>query len=41
MWDFLAAGDPSFALRFELGWEQLVGDILPFVLCETQMPPEL
>lgn len=41
VWSYLGDSDPSFALRFEIGFFQLVEDILPFELTASQMPQYL
>ncbi|MCA9640971.1 MAG: Hpt domain-containing protein [Polyangiaceae bacterium] len=39
--DFLASCDPDFALRFELGWDEVVDGIMPLELTLEQLPRRL
>ena len=40
-WHYLFATSPEFALGFELGWDQLVADILPYEVALEQLPSRL
>jgi two-component system chemotaxis sensor kinase CheA len=40
-WHYLFATSPDFALGFELGWDQLVADILPYEVALEQLPSRL
>src|SRR6478735_2649256 len=40
-WDYLLGTSPDFALGFELGWDQLVADILPYEVALEQLPSRL
>jgi two-component system chemotaxis sensor kinase CheA len=39
--EYIAKSDPNFAIRFKMGYEALVEDILPRELCLKQMPTRL
>ena len=41
LWDFVAATSPSFAVNFQMGWEQLVADFLPYEVALDQLPSRL
>lgn len=41
LWRYLSASSPSFAQNFEMGWGQLVDDILPLELSIDQLPKRL
>jgi two-component system chemotaxis sensor kinase CheA len=41
IWDMLFPGDETKALHFQVAWEQLAEDVLPFSLCADQMPIEV
>lgn len=40
-WQYLFATSPDFALGFELGWDQLVADVLPYEVALEQLPSRL
>jgi len=40
-WHYLFATNPDFALGFELGWDQLVADVLPYEVALEQLPSRL
>jgi len=40
-WQYLFATSPDFALGFELGWDQLVADVLPYEVALEQLPARL
>jgi HPt (histidine-containing phosphotransfer) domain-containing protein/HAMP domain-containing protein len=40
-WSYLAATSPDFARSFELAWEQLVDDALPYEVAIEQLPSRL
>ncbi len=40
-WSYLAATSQDFALGFELGWEQLIADVLPYEVALEQLPSRL
>jgi HPt (histidine-containing phosphotransfer) domain-containing protein/HAMP domain-containing protein len=40
-WHYLFATSPDFALGFELGWDQLVADVLPYEVALEQLPSRL
>lgn len=40
-WSYLTATSTDFALGFELGWEQLIADVLPFEVALEQLPARL
>jgi HPt (histidine-containing phosphotransfer) domain-containing protein/HAMP domain-containing protein len=40
-WEYLAATSPDFALGFELGWDQLISDVLPYEVALEQLPSRL
>ncbi len=40
-WQYLFATSPDFALGFELGWDQLVADVLPYEVAIEQLPARL
>ena len=40
-WSYLARTSKDFALGFELGWEQLVADVLPYEVALEQLPSRL
>jgi two-component system chemotaxis sensor kinase CheA len=40
-WQYLALSAPEFALGFELGWDQLVADVLPYEVAIEQLPSRL
>ncbi|HEX2672760.1 MAG TPA: ATP-binding protein, partial [Polyangiaceae bacterium] len=40
-WHYLFPTNPDFALGFELGWDQLVADVLPYEVALEQLPSRL
>lgn len=40
-WSYLADTSQDFALGFELGWEQLIADVLPYEVALEQLPSRL
>ena len=40
-WHYIFATSPDFALGFELGWDQLVADVLPYEVALDQLPSRL
>ena len=40
-WAHLSSTSPDFALGFELGWEQLIADMLPYEVALEQLPSRL
>ena len=40
-WQYLFPTSPEFALGFELGWDQLVADVLPYEVAIEQLPSRL
>ncbi|HKO52405.1 MAG TPA: HAMP domain-containing protein, partial [Polyangiaceae bacterium] len=40
-WQYLFATSPDFALGFELGWDQLIADVLPYEVALEQLPSRL
>lgn len=40
-WDYLGNTDENEGLRFELGWEEVLEDIMPLELCLEQLPRTL
>jgi HAMP domain-containing protein/HPt (histidine-containing phosphotransfer) domain-containing protein/two-component sensor histidine kinase len=40
-WQYLAATSPDFAISFEIGWDQLVADELPYEVALDQLPSRL
>ncbi|HYP97581.1 MAG TPA: ATP-binding protein [Polyangiaceae bacterium] len=40
-WQYLFATSPDFALGFELGWDQLTADVLPYEVALEQLPSRL
>src|SRR6478735_3744934 len=40
-WQYLAATSPDFALSFEVGWDQLTADVLPYEVALDQLPSRL
>ncbi|MET0794796.1 MAG: ATP-binding protein [Polyangiaceae bacterium] len=40
-WSYLANTSSDFALGFELGWEQLIADVLPYEVALEQLPSRL
>ncbi len=40
-WAYLAATSSDFAMGFELGWEQLIADVLPYEVALEQLPSRL
>src|SRR6478752_7245082 len=40
-WQYMFTTSPDFALGFELGWDQLVADVLPYEVALEQLPSRL
>ncbi|MES1176413.1 MAG: HAMP domain-containing protein [Myxococcales bacterium] len=40
-WSYLAGTSQDFAMGFELGWEQLIADVLPYEVALEQLPTRL
>lgn len=41
VWDYLSDGHAELALHFEIGWDQVVRDVLPFDIAVSQLPADL
>jgi len=41
IWSWLAEGDPSLTASFEMNFDQITWDVLPFEVCASQMPERI